>query len=379
VEHAACVELKQKYPEFQFLSVAPNDSAFDTFIREYQPDIVQYERFIIEEQFGWRVFANQPRALQLLDTSDLHFLRRARGKGQLLDDSLDAQSLFKLEGAEKGDWLREMASILRVRHSFLVSDFEEKLLQKIPGFPTSKVSVLRWGIEAPKTPPRPQSARSGVALIGNFRHPPNRESVHFFRKQLWPQLRQAIPDLRVDIYGAYPSREDFALHRPEEGFNICGHDPREAKEFLGGYLALLVPLAFGAGIKGKVLDAWAAGTPVLTTEVGAEGLALDSRRNPPAFAGLICQRDDPASWVAALKGLKESPDDFSRLQASGLQVLKEFFDQEKLGRAYLGMIERFLGNSLEPQDFFQELLQVEERHAKRALSRYIELKESLKP
>src|SRR5690606_725768 len=57
-----------------------NDSRFDEFLRDLNPDLVLYDRFMTEEQFGWRVNHNCPHALQVLDTEDLHSLRFARQK-----------------------------------------------------------------------------------------------------------------------------------------------------------------------------------------------------------------------------------------------------------------------------------------------------------
>ena len=59
-------------------SIRMNDSLFDDFVSELQPDVVLFDRFMIEEQFGWRVVENCPDALRILDTIDLHSLRLAR-------------------------------------------------------------------------------------------------------------------------------------------------------------------------------------------------------------------------------------------------------------------------------------------------------------
>ena len=56
-------------------TVQMNDPSFDTFIKELNPDIVLFDRFMVEEQFGWRVAQHCPNALRLLDTEDLHCLR----------------------------------------------------------------------------------------------------------------------------------------------------------------------------------------------------------------------------------------------------------------------------------------------------------------
>ena len=59
-------------------SIQLNDSRFDILIKELNPAVVLFDRFMIEEQYGWRVMANCPNAIRILDTEDLHFLRKAR-------------------------------------------------------------------------------------------------------------------------------------------------------------------------------------------------------------------------------------------------------------------------------------------------------------
>jgi glycosyltransferase involved in cell wall biosynthesis len=75
------------------------------------------------------------------------------------------------------------------------------------------------------------------------------------------------------VIGSHPTREAIALHAPERGLHVHGHASDAAlAEALRGARALLAPLRFGAGLKGKVVEAWAHGTPVVTTPIGAEGM-----------------------------------------------------------------------------------------------------------
>ena len=60
------------------ISIELNSSSFDDFIGELKPDVVLFDRFMVEEQYGWRVAENCPNAIRILDTEDLHFLRNAR-------------------------------------------------------------------------------------------------------------------------------------------------------------------------------------------------------------------------------------------------------------------------------------------------------------
>jgi spore coat polysaccharide biosynthesis predicted glycosyltransferase SpsG len=64
----------------QFQNIVLNDNSFDDLIKKLNPEIVIFDRFTTEEQFGWRVSEQVPNAVKILDTEDLHFLRNAREK-----------------------------------------------------------------------------------------------------------------------------------------------------------------------------------------------------------------------------------------------------------------------------------------------------------
>ena len=105
-------------------SINLNCSSFDTFIKELKPNIVLFDRFMIEEQFGWRVAEICPNALRLLDTEDLHCLRLARQKAFKEKRVFQIADLFSEEVAK-----REIASILRCDLSLMISEFEMELLE----------------------------------------------------------------------------------------------------------------------------------------------------------------------------------------------------------------------------------------------------------
>ena len=90
------------------VSIQLNDSRFDTFVAKLQPTVVIFDRFMTEEQFGWRVAEHCPNALRILDTIDLHCLRSARQKAFKENRKFEEDDLLK-EGITK----REIASILR--------------------------------------------------------------------------------------------------------------------------------------------------------------------------------------------------------------------------------------------------------------------------
>lgn len=259
-----------------------NDESFDRFITELNPDVVLFDRFMMEEQFGWRVEKHCPTALRVLETSDLQSLRDAR---QLrLKDALkadpqrdDFSTLFGLDHPDLYRHMaaadisqREVAAIYRSDLSLMISEPEIELLTgqfRVPGALLHHCPLM---VEA-SGPGKSFEQRAHFLSIGNFRHAPNWDAVLWLKTVLWPRIRQRLPQAELHVYGAYTPPKATVLNNPAQGFRVLNW-AEDALQVMGDARVALAPLRFGAGIKGKLLDAMVCGTPSVTTPIGAEGM-----------------------------------------------------------------------------------------------------------
>ncbi len=119
--------------------------------------------------------------------------------------------------------------------------------------------------------------RTGLHLlfVGGFGHPPNGDAITWFCKNVMPLVKSRIPGARLSIVGSRPSPEILALAQP--GVDVLGFvsDERLLELYREADIAV-APLRYGAGVKGKVIEAMARGLPVVTTDVGAQGLEKGS-------------------------------------------------------------------------------------------------------
>ncbi len=272
----------------------PNDPEFDVFLREFKPDLVLFDRFMIEEQFSWRVREHCPEAIRVLDTIDLHSLRRTREK---LVHAQGDPLLIKPEDLNNSDAHREIASIFRSDLSLVLSDIEIDLLQSFYNVPSELLTMSRFSYE-PSLNRIPFSARSHFVAIGNCNHAPNRDSYLLLKEPLWGKIREEVMKLsgespELHLYGAYPTERILQLNNPKEGFFVKGW-AESAPQTLSQYRVNLAPLRFGAGIKGKISDGWSVGTPCVTTSIGAEGM---TEGNP--FGGVVSDSWDDFARAAA--------------------------------------------------------------------------------
>lgn len=298
-------------------SIELNNDSFDRFVGALQPDMVLFDRFMMEEQFGWRVELNCPKALRVLETCDLQSLRDTR-QGLLKerlragDDENDFTALFDVSPdalyqhmSETDITQREVAAIFRCDLSLMISPFEAQLLIERFGVPSNLLHDCPLMVEPLTAPAKDFGQRANFVCIGNFRHAPNWDAVLWLKNQVWPRIRRQLPHVELHVYGAYTPPKATSLHNAAQGFLIKGWTA-DALQVVGQARVALAPLRFGAGIKGKLLDAMLCETPSVTTPLGAEGMRTGDRwpghvgRSADELAALAIRLyEDPGQWRAA--------------------------------------------------------------------------------
>lgn len=305
-----------------------NNSSFDVFIEGLRPQIVMFDRYMMEEQFGWRVNEKCPEAIRILDTEDLHFLRKARHKAVKNNAEAD---LFE------GDLvLRELASLYRSDLTLIISEAEMKLLKDVFKLPDELLMYLPF-LEDPIRQSdikawKPFEERSHFIFIGNFLHAPNWDAVLYLKKHVWPLIRKQLPQVELHIYGAYATQKVFDLHQEQQGFLIKGK-AENAREVIQAARVCIAPLRFGAGLKGKLIEAMQCGTPSVTTEVGAEGIKGDLEWN-----GFVT--GDPVSMARMAAVLYTDKTQWYEAQASGISILNKRFDAAVFKKNLIYAIDR---------------------------------------
>ena len=307
-------------------SIVLNCDSFDVYIKKYQPDIVLFDRFMMEEQFGWRVEKNCPAALKILDTEDLQCLRNARHKAHKAGRDMTQEDLYS-DIAK-----REVAAILRSDISLIISSYEMELLKDTFKIDASLLYHLPFMVELESCPRKTKSfsERQHFMTIGNFRHAPNWDVV-LYLQQIWPLIRKQIPQAELHIYGSYPPPKATALHNPKTGFHIKGW-AEDAFTVMEAARICLAPIRFGAGIKGKLLDAMIMQTPSITTSLGSEGMHKDE-----PWGGIIA--DELDTFVEAAVKLYNDEAAWIQAQENGTALLHAHYDAKVLGDT---LIEKIL-------------------------------------
>lgn len=338
-----------------------NDVSFDEFIKKLNPEIVVFDRYITEEQFGWRVSENCPKALKILDTEDLHFLRKAREEAVKNVKTISEANLFS-ETAK-----RELASILRCDLSLIISEYEMELLQNRFKIASEILYYLPFLVAAVSESTPAFEERQNFFAIGNLLHAPNVDSVLQLKK-LWPEIRQQLPDAELHIYGAYAPQQVLQLNNVKEGFLIKGWAD-DLEMAMKTYRVQLAPLRFGAGLKGKLLDAMRFGLPTVTTEIGAEGMCGEL-----PFGGTISTSKE--KFIDVSVQLYSQKDLWNKAQQNGFSIIENRFQKKMFSDVFKNQIQSLLAN-LEKhrrQNFMGQVLQHHTLQSTKYLAKWIEAK-----
>jgi len=377
-EHRAdlkCIDVQEK-------SIVLNDSSFNEFVAELNPDAVLFDRFFTEEQFGWRVEQVCPHALRILDTEDLHSLRHVRH--QLLKESqkksgreserqgvdpvaADMQALFSLM-AKEDMAQREVAAIFRCDLTLMISKFEIDLLTQYFSVPNQLLHYCPFLSIQTSSAALNFNERQHFISIGNFRHEPNWDAVLYLKHAIWPLIRARLPQAELHVYGAYPPPKAIQLDNPQQGFLVKGW-AASATHIMQQARVCLAPLRFGAGIKGKLMDAMCNGTPSVTTSVGAEAMHEGSQ-----WAGIVA--DSANSIAAAAVELYSDQVVWQTAQRQAGHILQNYFGSVDYTQSLVDRLNELQANlsNERQQNFIGTMLRHHTLKSTQYMSQWIEAK-----
>lgn len=348
------------------VSIQLNDNGFNAFVEQLSPSVIVFDRFMTEEQFGWRVSESCPKAIKILDTQDLHCLRKGR------EQAFKAHSPFNTTFLFSDIAKREIASIYRCDLSLIISEFEMDLLQNTFKVPSSLFCYVPFLLEKCSKEKNkrltPFDKRADFMTIGNFLHPPNYDAVLYLKNHIWPLIRAKLPEANLHIYGSYVSQKVMQMHNKKERFMVRGF-VKDVNEVMQQARICLIPLRFGAGLKGKLFDAMQNGTPSVMTPIAAE--AVFANLNPNGFI-----TNNPEDFTQKAVELYQNEVLWYESQNCGFKVINERFDKEQFYISFKTTLRKLVGNLEQHRmnNFTGTMLQHHTLQSTKFMSRWIEEK-----
>lgn len=342
--------------------IQTNDESIVKFLIEENPKVVLFDRFMSEEKFGWRVAEILPETVRILDSEDLHFLRDFR-----LNKFLKTEINY-LDIVSSDIFQREISSMYRCDLILTISEFEMKLLIETIGFPAKLLYYLPILTERTSKLPALFEKRNDFCFIGNFYHKPNIDCVSYLKNEIWPLIKLQLPESKLYIYGAYVNQNIFNLQDKKSGFVVIGRADSVIDVF-SKHKVLLAPLRFGAGLKGKLIDAMENGIPSITTSIGAEGISCENywngivSNNPVELANAaICLHNHKLNWIQS--------------QIKGYKIINSRFDKQLFAMDFKLRLEDLFLNikAIRRRNFIGAILLRNQNLATKYMSKWIEEK-----
>lgn len=251
---------------------------------------------------------------------DLHFLRLQR-KAEVENDSSILEEARQYEKIE--NFIFSNSDVL-----LTFSNVEEAFLRK--KFPTKSIFTvpLFFYDEVPEVN-RDFSQRRDLLFVGSCGHTPNRDAIAWFCSEIFPLIQAKVPGVALNVVGSDPAEDIMALN--SESIRILGRVSEEKlADLYKSARMMVVPLRFGAGVKGKVIEALYNGVPLVSTTIGLEGInGIDhfatSRDTPEDFAAEV------VSSYTAVKKLEE-------LSRRGSKYVEDNFTADKTAKVMLDVL-----------------------------------------
>jgi GT2 family glycosyltransferase/glycosyltransferase involved in cell wall biosynthesis len=273
-------------------------------------DVVYMMRPHIAERYIDVVNSLKPRPRTIYFGHDLHYLRLQRQLELHPDEKL---------AAEKVHWERKEYDLFeKFDQIYYPSQVEvNEILARNPSLPVKAIPL--YAFDQFEDEPPEFDSREGLIFVGGFNHPPNSDGLVWFVNEVFPAVLEALPDIELHIVGS--NMPDNLRRLESRSIKVEGFLSDEKLDALYRRIRMsVVPLRFGAGVKGKVLEAMQKGIPVATTSIGAEGI-------PNAGESLMVEdaSQDLANCIV------ESYSDLEKLarqSVAGLDTIGKHFSRE---------------------------------------------------
>lgn len=201
--------------------------------------------------------------------------------------------------------------------------------------PEARIVVVENGVDTASFEPVSNSPaeRDRLVFVGSMAYHANIDAAVWFVRSIWPAVRERFPRWRLTLVGWNPAPAVLAL-RKEKNVEVTG-TVDDVRPYYREALAAIVPLRTGGGTRLKILEAMAAGVPVVSTTLGAEGLAVS-----PGRQVLIADRDQ--DWLEHLTSLVAKPEFWRSLAAAGQELARARYDWEILGASLYNTYSQWL-------------------------------------
>ncbi|HQT92385.1 MAG TPA: glycosyltransferase, partial [Candidatus Kryptobacter bacterium] len=246
---------------------------YASLFREREFDFALIDFWYQAEYYLPLIRKYSPRTRIIIDTEDVHFVREIREAELKEDAELKTRALGKKK--------REIAVYGKADSVWVVTEQDRQAL--LDAEVITPIDIRPVIHEVPEVKNN-YAAREGILFVGNFNHTPNIDAVRFFVTEVLPEVHKSLPEVVLDIVGNDPTNLTGPL--ASDRIRPIGY-VQDLSKYYEKCRLVVAPLRYGAGLKGKIVEALSYGVPVVTTSIGVEGMKLRDGQD-------IFVADDPA-------------------------------------------------------------------------------------
>ena len=278
-------------------------------VLEYRDDfdvVVVYRYNVAEQIYDW-LRERLPKARIIFNNVDLHYLRERR-HAELLGSRAGKIAAAVTQATE-------LELIAKADCSIVHTSAELDIIQEQLPAPASSILVFPYVTDVRRSQ-TPFEARRDIMFLGGFAHSPNVDGVRYFVSDIWPKLAAGLPaDARLLIVGSAPTQP--VLELANDRILVTGYVP-ELKPYFDRARVFVVPLRYGAGIKGKLVESLAHGVPSIATSIAVEGMGIMDGRD-------CIVADEADDFGRNVLKVYNDPDLWRGLQQAGYAFVEESY------------------------------------------------------
>lgn len=274
-------------------------------------DTVYFNRPHITQVYIDKVCSLEKPPFLVYHGADLHYLRVQRENELGINNSDITAEQWKAI---------ELDIMRKCDLSLWLSDLEVELVRKEDADINVSLMPMYWFGENALEQKLNAVDKNNIIFVGSFGHPPNVDGLEWFLKEVFPALVEGLPDVKLTIIGSNCPEK---IHKLESAnINVLGYvDEQKLEESYKDAKVSIVPLRYGAGVKGKVIESMKFGVPVVTTSIGAEGL-------PGNADSYLSITDSAEGFIEQLISLLTDDQTWKGKALNTQQVLTESFSRQ---------------------------------------------------
>lgn len=291
----------------------------------------RYDFVIAEYSIMGRFIHNNPAlppVRRIISVHECYYLARLKAFHHhkfglnMLREAINLKGLKKYEF----DMYRRADTVLT-----LTAEGKEELLKICPEL---DISIVPHGVDVDYFAFSDRDeAEESIVFVGNYLHYPNVDAVLYFHIEIWPHLKNLVPNIKFYIVGQAPPPEIKRLAR-DEAIIVTGRVD-DVRPYLRKGRAFICPVKLGGGFRGKILEAMALGRPVISTSLGAEGIPAQDGDN-------IIISDDPESFAQGVVELMKNKTLFQKIANNARKLVEEKYAWEKGVEVMEGILEKMM-------------------------------------